>query len=85
MNYEKKAVEKVLELTSQGWKRSEITTELGISYSTVKRYQSPDFSPVHGLYYTTRERKLIKEAKCGSAESVEKIERKWNLLLHSEF
>lgn len=129
VNYEKKkkAVEKVLELTSQGWKRSKIATELGISYSTVKMYQSPDFSPVHGLYnttknskikpyeekirhmlkknctfkqieeaikedgydgasstirmYTTRERKLIREAKGGSAEPVEKIERKWLISL----
>lgn len=56
VNYEKKkkAVEKVLELTSQGWKRSNIATELALSYSTVKMYQSPNFSPVHGLYNTTK-------------------------------
>lgn len=31
--------------------------------------------------YTTRERKLIKEAKGNSAESVEKTERKWMIIL----
>ena len=128
-NYERKkrAVEKVLELTNQGWKRAEIASELGISYSTVKRYQSPDFEPSHGTYnttkdskikpygekikqmlanghtfrqieeairkdgyngaastirmYTTRERKLFKEAEKGSQEPVEKIERKWLISL----
>lgn len=47
-----------MELTSRDWKRSEIATELGLSYSTVKRYQSPDFSPVHGLYDTTKNSKI---------------------------
>lgn len=55
---EEKTIEKVLELTSQGWKRSEIAAELGLSYSTVKRYQSPDFNPVHGKYNTTRNSKI---------------------------
>lgn len=123
----KKVIERVLELTSQGRKRSEIATELGISYSTVKRYQSADFNPVHGRYnttrnskikpyaekikqmlrenctfrqiekaikedgydgasstirmYTTRERKLMKEAKGSSAAPIEKIERKWLISL----
>lgn len=129
VNYDKKkkAIEKVLELTRQGWKRSEIAAKLGISYSTVKRYQSPDFNPIHGQYnttrnskikpyaekikqmlrenctfrqieeaikedgyngtsstirmYTTRERKLMKEARGRSAEPVEKIERKWLISL----
>ncbi|XBX07165.1 transposase [Enterocloster clostridioformis] len=54
----KKTIEKVLELTSQGWKRSKIAAELGLSYSTVKRYQSPDFNPVHGKYHTTRNSKI---------------------------
>lgn len=60
VNYEKKKkiIKKVLELTNQGWKRSEIAAELGISYSTVKRYQSPDFNPVHGQYHTTRNSKI---------------------------
>lgn len=124
-SYEKKkqTIKRVLELTNQGMKRTEIASELGISFSTVKRYQSPDFNPVHGTYnttlnskikpyaekikkmledkctfreieyairkdgyngaastirmYTTRERKLLKEAKGESQEAVEKIERKW--------
>ena len=60
MNYEKKrkAVERVLKLTNQGWKRSEIAEELGISYSTVKRYQSLDFNLVHGQYNTARNNKI---------------------------
>jgi len=60
MNYEKKrkAVERVLKLTNQGWKRSEIAEELGISYSTVKRYQSLDFNPVHDQYNTARNNKI---------------------------
>lgn len=128
-NYEKKkkVYEKVLELTKQGWTRTKIAAETGISYSTVKRYQSPDFNPVHSHYnttreskikpyaekikkmlneghtfrqieeaikkdgydgasstirmYTTRERKLIKEAKGNSTEPVEKIERGWLISL----
>lgn len=54
----KKTVEKVLELTEQGWTRTEIAAEVGISYATVRRYQSPDFNPVHGLYNTTRNSKV---------------------------
>lgn len=129
VNYEKKkrSVEKVLKLSSQGLKCTEIAAELGISYSTVKRYQSPDFNPVHGQYnttrnskikpyaqkisqmlkenctfrqieeaikrdgydgasstirmYTTRERKLMKEACENHTEPVEKIERKWLISL----
>lgn len=123
----KKTIEKVLELTGQGWTRTEIAAEVGISYATVRRYQSPDFNPVHGLYnttrnskikpfaekikqmldegrtfrqieeairkegydgasstirmYTTRERKLMKEAKADNTEPVEKIERKWLIRL----
>lgn len=123
----KKAVEKVLELTKQGRTCTEIAAEVGICCATVKRYQSPDFNPVHGLYnttrdskvkpfaekikqmldegctfrqieeaireegydgasstirmYTTRERKLMKEAKADSTEPVEKIERKWLIRL----
>lgn len=123
----KRIIEKVLELTEQGWTRTRIAAEIGISYTTVKRYQSPDFSPVHGKYnttgdskikpyaekikrmlkdghtfrqieeaikqdgydgasstirmYTTRERKLMKEAKGDSVEPVEKIERKWLISL----
>lgn len=123
----KRVIEKVLELTEQGWTRTRIAAETGISYTTVKRYQSPDFDPVHSKYnttrdskikpyaekikrmikegrtfrqieeaikqdgydgasstirmYTTRERKLIKEAKGDSGESVEKIERKWLISL----
>lgn len=123
----KKAIEKVRELTGQGWTRTEIAAEVGISYATVRRYQSPDFNPVHGLYnttrnskvkpfaekikqmldegctfrqveeairkegydgasstirmYTTRERKLMKEAKADNTEPVEKIERKWLIRL----
>jgi len=118
-----KLVEWVRELTRQGNKRTEISAELGISPSTVKRYQSPDFNPVNACYnttrdsklkpytgaikkmlgeghtfkeieeairkdgyngaastirmYTTRERKLIKEAQEGMDGPVEKIERKW--------
>ena len=118
----KKAVEKVRELTRQGWTRKEIAAETGISVATVRRYQSPDFNPSHGLYnttraskvkpyaekikqmlgegctfrqieeairkdgydgasstvrmYTTRERKLMKEAKADNTGPVEKIERK---------
>lgn len=123
----KKVIEKALELTGQGWTRREIAAETGISYATVRRYQSPDFNPVHGLYnttrnskvkpfaekikqllnrgctfrqieeairkegydgasstirmYTTRERKLMKEAKADNTEPVEKIERKWLIRL----
>lgn len=32
----------------------EFAVEAGISYRTVKRSQSQDFNPVHGLYNTTR-------------------------------
>ena len=123
----KRVIEKVLQLTKQGWTRTRIAEETGISYTTVKRYQSPDFNPVHGKYntikdskikpyaeqikrmlkerctfrqieealkqegydgasstirmYTTRERKLLKEAKGDSGESMEKIERKWLISL----
>ena len=123
----KRLIEKVLELTQQGWTRTRIAAETGISYATVKRYQSPGFSPVHGKYnttcnskikpyakkikqmlksghtfrqieeaikqdgyagasstirmYTTRERKLMKEAKGDRVEPVEKIERKWLITL----
>lgn len=128
-NYEKKkkVIEKVLKLSSQGLKRTEIASELGISYSSVKRYQSPDFNPISGCYnttrnskikpygkkidqmlkekctfrqieeaikkdgydgasstirmYTTRERKLMKEAKETSLGPIEKIERKWLISL----
>lgn len=123
----KKAVEKVRELTRQGRTRKEIAAEAGISVATVRRYQSPDFNPSHGLYnttraskvkpyaekikqmlgegctfrqieeairkdgydgasstvrmYTTRERKLMKEAKADNTGPVEKIERKWLIRL----
>lgn len=123
----KRVIEKVLELTKQGWTRTKIAEETGISYATVRRYQSPDFSPIHGRYnttrdskikpyaekikqmikdgrtfrqieeaikqdgydgasstirmYTTRERKLMKEAKGDSGGNVEKIERKWLISL----
>ena len=123
----KKMVEKVLELTAQEWKRTEIASELGITTSTVRRYQSPDFNPVSGKYnttqdskikphsekikqmlrdkhtfqqieeaikkdgydgaastirmYTTRERKLLKEAGRDSQGFNEKIERKWLISL----
>ena len=120
-------MEKVRELTEQGWTCKEIAAEVGICGATVRRYQSPDFNPAHGLYnttrdskikpyaekikqmlvegctfrqieeaireegydgasstvrmYTTRERKLMKEAKAGNAVPVEKIERKWLIRL----
>ncbi len=123
----KKVIEKVLELTRQGLTRTEIAAQAGISCATVKRYQAPDFNPVHGLYnttrnsrvkpfaekikqllyegctfrqieeaireegydgasstirmYTTRERKLMKEAKADNTGPVEKIERKWLIRL----
>lgn len=54
----KEVVEKVRELTRQGWTRKEIAAEVGICSATVKRYQSPDFNPVHGLYNTTRNSKV---------------------------
>ncbi len=59
-NYEKKKklVEKVVEYTKAGWKRKEIAKELGICYSTVRRYQSADFNPTNGLYNTTRNSKI---------------------------
>ncbi len=59
-NYEKKKenVEKVREYTKSGWKRREIAEELGICYSTVRRYQSLDFNPSSGLYNTTRNSKI---------------------------
>ena len=123
----KRVVEKVLELTKQGWTRTKIAEEIGISYTTVRRYQTQKYSPVHGKYnttreskikpyvvkirqmlkegsslrqieeaikqdgydgasstirmYMTRERKLMKEAKGDSGETVEKIERKWLISL----
>ncbi len=128
-NYErkKKAVEKVRELTRQGWTRKEIAAEAGISVATVRRCQSPGFNAAHGLYnttrasrikpyaekikqmlgegctfrqieeairedgydgvsstirmYTTRERKLMKEAKADNTGPVEKIEQKWLICL----
>lgn len=59
-NYEKKkkTVERVKELTEAGKKRSEIARETGLSYSTVKRYQSPDFNVSNGLYNTTKKSKI---------------------------
>ena len=54
----KKNIEKVLELTKQGKPRREIAEEVGISLSTVKRYQKPGFSPVHGVYNTKRKSKI---------------------------
>ena len=54
----KKAVEKVRELTEQGWTCKEIAAEVGICGATVRRYQSPDFNPAHGLYNTTRDSKI---------------------------
>lgn len=128
-NCEKKInlANKARKLKEQGYKLNKIAEELGISYSTVKRYLSPSFNPVHGLYnttinskikpytdvikemlskgrtfkeievairedgydgaastirmFTTRERKLLKEAKAGEGGSVEKIERKWLISL----
>lgn len=120
-------MEKVRELTEQGWTCKEIAAEVGICSATVRRYQSPDFNPAHGLYnttrdskikpyakkikqmlgegctfrqieeaireegydeasstirmYTTRERKLMKEAKADNVGRVEKIERKWLIRL----
>lgn len=128
-NYERKArlVDQVRQMTAQGYKKTVIAKELGLSYSTVKRYQSPTFNPVNGLYnttynskikpyaneiksllekghtfkkieealrekgyqgaastirmFTTRERKLLKEAQEGAQGAVEKIERKWLMKL----
>ena len=54
----KKAVEKVRELTEQGWTWKESAAEVGICSATVRRYQSPDFNPAHGLYNTTRNSKI---------------------------
>lgn len=114
-------------LEEQGYKPTRIAKKLGISYRTVKRYLSPEFNPVHGLYnttknskiklyadtinemlekgrplkeievairadgydgaastirmFTTRERKLLKEAKADEGGPVEKIERKWLISL----
>lgn len=64
-NYEKKKklVNQVKELTKEGKKRSEIAKEVGISYSTVKRYQAPDFNISNGLYNTTRNSKIKPYAK----------------------
>lgn len=128
-NCEKKInlANKARELEEQGYKPGRIAEELGISYPTVKRYLSPGFNPVNGLYnttinskiklyadaikemlgkgrtfkeievairedgydgaastirmFTTRERKLLKEAKVGEGGPVEKIERKWLISL----
>ena len=59
-NYEKKKklIDQVKELTEAGKKRSEIAKEAGISYSTVKRYQSSDFNISNGSYNTTRNSKI---------------------------
>lgn len=129
VNCEKKInlVNKAKELKKQGYKPGRIVEELGISYPTVKRYLSPDFNAVHGVYnttlnskikpyadaikgmlgkgrtfkeievairedgydgaastirmFTTRERKLLKEAKVNEDGPVEKIERKWLIRL----
>lgn len=64
-NYEKKKkrIDQVRELTKAGKKRSEIAKVTGISYSTVKRYQSPDFNISNGLYNTTRNSKIKPYAK----------------------
>jgi transposase len=128
-NYEKKVktVERVRELSQQGKTRVQISEEVGISYATVKRYQSPNFNPVNGGYntvraskikpyakeikrllsegrtfkeieevikksgytgssssirmYSTRERKLLKEAQKSVNGPIEKIERKWLIKL----
>ncbi|WP_373265000.1 helix-turn-helix domain-containing protein [Hungatella hathewayi] len=44
--------------SKQGMKRGAIAKEVGISYSTVKRYQTPGFTPVHGKYNTTAGSKI---------------------------
>lgn len=54
----KRVIGKVLELTKQWWTRTKIAEDIGISYATVRCYQSPDFSPVHGRYNTTRDSKI---------------------------
>lgn len=123
----KRLVKEVVLLTKQGYKTTKIAEELGTSYSTVKKYHSPDFNPVSGCYhtttgskiktyadeikkilgsrntfkeieeeirkkgydgasstirmFTTRERKLQKEAQKGEQGPVERIERKWLISL----
>lgn len=59
-NYEKKKeiVRNVLELIKQGLKRAKKAEILGISYSTVCRYQSPDFNPINAKYNTTQNSKI---------------------------
>lgn len=59
-NCEKKIAlaNKARELKEQGYKLGRIVEEIGISYSTAKRYLSPDFNPVHGLYNTTMNSKV---------------------------
>lgn len=59
-NYERKRklVEQVRNLTGQGYSRTEIAKKLGISYATVKRYQSPDFNPASAMYNTTMPSKI---------------------------
>lgn len=54
----KRLVKEVVLLTEQGYKTTKIAEELGISYSTVKKYQSPDFNPVSGSYHTTTRSKI---------------------------
>jgi hypothetical protein len=51
-------VEQVIGLTEEGYTRGAIAEKLGISYPTVKKYQSPGFSPTHALYNTTRFSKI---------------------------
>lgn len=60
VNCEKKRrlVKEVVLLTEQGYKTTKIAEELGLSYSTVKKYQSADFNPVNGCYHTTTGSKI---------------------------
>lgn len=59
----RKTIDKVAGLTNQDLKCTGIASELGISYSTVKRYQSPAFNPVHGKYNTARPSKIKPHAE----------------------
>lgn len=51
-------MERVRELTEQGWTCKEIAAEVGICAAIVRKYQSPDFNPAHGQYNITRDSKI---------------------------
>lgn len=51
-------VEQVRELGKRGCSKTHIAKTMGISRTTVMKYLSPDFNPVHGKYHTAQGSKI---------------------------